>query len=137
MTKFVPGSTCAAGVALAWHNDILWGAYSGGGGLGAAAPNHQLNVMPVQTLSPSDAWSHDRQLVFENETTTEQPALASFGGHLWLVWTGTDAVHRIYMMQLTVAGDSRLTAGPKTAYDWTAVGGPGRLANNGKRRRAL
>ena len=44
--------------------------------------------MPVQTLSPSDAWSHDRQLVFENETTTAQPALASFGGHLWPVWTG-------------------------------------------------
>jgi hypothetical protein len=123
MKKFTSGATTAAGVALANFNSMLWVAFTGGGGLGAAAPNYKLNIMPVDPNNPTDAWSFERLLVLESETTMEQPALAAFNGKLWLAWTGTDAVHRIYMMPLTVNSDNRLTAGQKIAFDWTATGG--------------
>jgi hypothetical protein len=125
MNKFTSGATTSAGVALANFNSVLWVAFAGGGGLGAAAPNYKLNIMPVERDNPTDAWSFERLLVLESETTMEQPALAAFGGKLWLAWTGTDAAHRIYMMPLSVDSDNRLTAaGPKQPMPWTATGGP-------------
>jgi hypothetical protein len=95
--------------------------------LGAAAPNYKINVMPVQPDAASDAWSFERLLVLEHETTTEQPSLAYYGGKLWLAWTGTDSAHRLNLMPLSITADYHLVPGPKTVLDWTATGGPSLL----------
>ena len=124
MKKYTSGATTSAGVALANLNSVLWVAFAGGGGLGAAAPNYKLNIMPVQPETANDEWSFSRLLVLENETTMQQPALAAFGGKLWLAWTGTDAAHRLNLVPLSVNGDNRLTAGQKITFNWTATGGP-------------
>lgn len=127
MAKFTSGATCAAGPALAYAGGLFWVAFPGGGGLGAAAPNYKLNLMPVQQGGPSDAWSDARLLVLE-ETTSEQPALAIFGGTLYLAWTGTDPAHRLNLMTFTIGPDARLTPGKKKVFDWTATGGPSLLS---------
>src|ERR1035438_9968643 len=88
MKKYTSGATTAAGVALANLNSLLWAAFPGGGGRGPVAPNFKLNIMPVAPENPNDAWSFDRLLVLDNETTTQQPALTAFGGKLWLAWAG-------------------------------------------------
>lgn len=126
MRKYTSGATCAAGVALASLNDVLWVAFPGGGGLGGGPPNHKLNIMPVQPGAPNDSWSFDRLLVLEQETTNEQPALASFGGKLWLAWTGTDSVHRLNIMSIAVDSDNHATAetNSKFMFNWTAPGDP-------------
>lgn len=124
MNKYTSGATTSAGVALTYLNNVLWVAFPGGGGLGSAAPNYKLNIMPVQPENANDAWSFDKLLVLDNETTTQQPALTVFGGKLWLAWAGTDAAHRLNLLPLTVNGDNRLTAGQKITLDWTATGGP-------------
>ena len=126
MNKYTSGATCGAGVALASHNDVLWVAFPGGGGLGGASPNYKLNIMPVQQYTPSDAWSFARLLVLEQETSMEQPALTSFGGKLWLAWTGTDPAHRVNLLRLAVDAESHVTAetGSKITFNWTATGGP-------------
>ena len=57
MDKFVSGATCGAGPALTWWAKlVLWVAFPGGGGLGAAAPNYKINVMPVLPDGASDSW---------------------------------------------------------------------------------
>jgi hypothetical protein len=127
MNKFVSGATCAAGPALTWWAGILWVAFPGGGGLGAAAPNYKINVMPVQPDAASDTWSFERLLVLENETTTEQPSLTYYGGKLWLAWTGTDSAHRLNLMPLTITADNHLVPGQKIVLDFTATGGPSLL----------
>jgi hypothetical protein len=132
MKKFVSGATCAAGPALMWWADILWVAFPGGGGLGAAAPNYKINVMPVQPDAASDSWSFERLLVLENETTTEQPSLTYYGGKLWLAWTGTDPAHRLNLMPLTITADSHLVPGQKIVLDWTATGGPSLIEYDAK-----
>jgi hypothetical protein len=126
MKKYTSGATTAAGVALANLNSLLWVAFPGGGGLGAAAPNFKLNIMPVDPENPNDAWSFDRLLVLDNETTTQQPALTAFGGKLWLAWAGTDAAHRLNLLPLTVSADNHLSADMqhKITFNWTATGGP-------------
>lgn len=126
MRKYTSGATCAAGVALASRNDVLWVAFPGGGGLGGGPPNHKLNIMPVQPGAPNDSWSFDRLLVLEQETSMEQPALASFGGKLWLAWTGADSVHRLNLMSLAVDSNNHATAetNSKLTFNWTATGGP-------------
>ncbi len=126
MNKFTSGATAAAGVALANLNDLLWVAFPGGGGLGAAEPNYKLNIMPVNRDNPSDAWSFERLLVLENDTTMQQPALAEFDGKLWLAWTGTDAAHRLNLLPITVSPTNHLSADlqNKIIFNWTAAGGP-------------
>jgi hypothetical protein len=127
MAKFTSGATCAAGPALAYAGRVFWVAFPGGGGLGAAAPNYRLNLMPVQQDAPSDAWSAERLLVL-GETTFEQPALAIFGGTLYLAWTGTDPAHRLNLLSFTIGADARLTLKTKIVFDWTATGGPSLLS---------
>ncbi len=129
MEKFLSGATCGAGPALAWWGEVLWVAFPGGGGLGAAAPNYKINLMPVQPNSPADSWSFERLLVLENETTTEQPSLTYFNGQLWLAWTGTDPTHRLNLLPLTITADSRLVPGTKVVLEWTATGGPSLIAD--------
>jgi len=134
MKKYTSGATCAAGVSLAMYNDILFVAFPGGGGLGAATPNYKLNVMPVQIeTEPSDSWSFPRLLVLEEETTMEQPALASFNGRLWLAWTGTDPAHRLNLLPLAIGSDYQLTyeKKDKIVFNWTASGGPSLLVFEG------
>ncbi len=130
MDKFVSGATCGAGPALTWWANVLWVAFPGGGGLGAAAPNYKINVMPVLPDGASDSWSFARLLVLENETTTEQPSLTYFNGKLWLAWTGTDPAHRLYLMPLQITEDNHLIPGQKIAFDWTATGGPSLISYN-------
>jgi hypothetical protein len=131
MKKFVSGATCAAGPALTWWGELLWVAFPGGGGLGAAAPNYKINVMPVQPDAASDSWSFERLLVLE-ETTHEQPSLVYYGGKLWLAWTGTDTAHRLNLMPLTITADSHVVPGPKIVLDWTATGGPSLIEYDAK-----
>lgn len=120
MTKYISGGTTAAGVALTVFQGEVIVAFPGGGGLGGASPNYQLNLMPVNPYQPNEQDSFNRLHVME-DTSSERPALAVFNNHLWIAWTGLDPLHRLNLVsfpQLGAQPDFRVV------FNGTAVGGP-------------
>lgn len=92
---------------------------SGGGNAVAMAwvgtdAGHTLNVV-------YDVYGSYTKMTFWGETTPYPPALAAFGGQLWLSWTGTDDTHALNIMALGPLGQQH---GAKTTL-WTDHGGAG------------
>ena len=130
MAKHTYGATCAAGPALASHAGQLWIAFSGGGGLGGAEPNRQINVMPVNAAHPDEDFSNAHLLVL-GDTTAVRPALCSFRGSLWLAWAGTDGVGRLNLLRIQTNG-AKATQADRVEFNGTAVGGPALCVYGGK-----
>jgi hypothetical protein len=127
LAKHTFGATAGAGCALVTFQSRLLMVFPGGGGLGGAAPNYMLNIMPIDNPQNVDEASANKSLVVRPETTAHRPAAAVHKGTLFIAYTDRTPAGQIHLLAFT-----SITQPPTSiALPETAAGGPALASYNG------
>jgi hypothetical protein len=131
--KVTLGDTSSAAPALSVYRDLGSGQYRLALAWTGTDRDHRLNVMSTvngQTFFNKVTLGETSYLETSigpfRFRTGMAPALASFGGYLWIAWTGSDAGHHLNTMVSTdgvhfgqkVTLNETSSAGPSLAYEY-------------------
>jgi hypothetical protein len=112
-------ATAGAGCCLVQFKGEMLLIFPGGGGAGGAAPNFQINLMPVNPFQGDQNYS-SQGLVVLGDKSSERPAAVVFNNTLFIAYTDTTPVHQVQLLAFT----DRHTAPRRIPLNETAIGGP-------------
>jgi hypothetical protein len=119
-SQYVYGNaTAGAGCCLVQFQGEMLLIFPGGGGAGGAAPNYQINLMPVNPFQGNQDYSA-QGLVVLGDKTSERPAAVVFNNKLFIAYTDTTPVRQVQLLAFT----DRHSAPQRIPLNETAIGGP-------------
>jgi hypothetical protein len=119
-SQFVYGNaTAGAGCCLVQFQGEMLLIFPGGGGAGGAAPNYQINLMPVNPFQGNENYSAQGLVVLPDKSS-ERPAAVVFNNMLFIAYTDTTPVHQVQLL----AFKDRHQQPQRIPLNETAIGGP-------------